>query len=606
MKYRKVLSILVLATVLSLLALAIPASPVQAQAITLSPTSGTAGSTVTVNGTGFTAYAAQTVYILFNYTYIVSASVDSAGAFSQTFVVPSGYTTTTSIAVTVQHTTTTYDTTKQITAASFSVIVRRITISPSSRSVGEQTTVSGNGFAASSSMTFYLDNAAVSAATATTTDASGSFTATLTMPAAPRGSHTIKAQDASANYATATVTIVQKITTSPISGAVGDTITINGTGFTATKTVTFYWDNAIVSATTATTTDSGGSFTNSTFTVPSASRGSHTLKAQDSVGYSAVFTFTIAEKITITPTTGAPAATVTVAGSGFRATQTITIKYNNVAISTNPAVIYTDSSGAFNASFSVPAGLAGTYTVLATDGTYTASANFTSVANATVSQTTTAASPGHVGMELTVNGTGFTPNTVVTISYATDPVVLATVTTDSIGAFTVVVTIPPSTSGSHTITVTDNYTTQTLTFVMESAAPPVPVLLLPADTTKAKSKAYFDWEDVTDDSGVTYTLQIASDTNFTNIILQKTGLATSEYQLTDEEKLESTGKDVPYYWRVEAVDGASNASAWTTPLSFYVGFIFSMPSWAPYIFFGIGALAMGLLGFWLGRRTAYY
>ena len=124
--------------------------------------------------------------------------------------------------------------------------------------------------------------------------------------------------------------------------------------------------------------------------------------------------------------------------------------------------------------------------------------------------------------------------------------------------------------------------------------------------SKSKSQVFFDWEDVTDPSGVKYTLQVATDADFTNVILQKPDLTESEYTLTDEEKLESVGEEEPYYWRVRAVDGAFNNSAWTTPASFRVGFIFNIPTWGIYLLFGIGALLLGVLGFWLGRRTAYY
>ena len=80
------------------------------------------------------------------------------------------------------------------------------------------------------------------------------------------------------------------------------------------------------------------------------------------------------------------------------------------------------------------------------DSTYTTSTNFTSTADATLSQTTTEASPGHVGMELTITGTGFKPNATITINYASEPVVLATATTDSNGKVTL--TLGPAASGN--------------------------------------------------------------------------------------------------------------------------------------------------------------
>jgi hypothetical protein len=144
---------------------------------------------------------------------------------------------------------------------------------------------------------------------------------------------------------------------------------------------------------------------------------------------------------------------------------------------------------------------------------------------------------------------------------------------------------------------------------MESEAPPVPTPLVPEMNVKAAALTYFDWEDVEDISGVTYTLQIATDEDFTkdSMVLEKAGLTESEYTITEEEKLPSVKKEARYYWRVRAVDGASNASDWTSAGSFYVGFpLPELKGWLLYTLMGIGGLLLLIFGFWLGRRTAYY
>jgi len=139
------------------------------------------------------------------------------------------------------------------------------------------------------------------------------------------------------------------------------------------------------------------------------------------------------------------------------------------------------------------------------------------------------------------------------------------------------------------------------------AAPPVPMLLLPINDSETEATTFFDWEDVTSLSPpVTYRLQVASDEDFSSIVLEKDGLAGSEYTMTEEEKLAAVKKEVPYYWRVKAVDGAANESEWADPWSFYVGFAFALPGWAMYLLIGIGALLVGFVAFLVGRRTAYY
>jgi hypothetical protein len=591
----KIFRTLALIIILSLLLLVMPATPAVAQTVTLSPTSGTVGTTVNVTGTLFPASTYVYVFFgYFDYIYRAYALVNIYGSFTTSFNVPATATPGTTYVV-VRDGPASTDT--QLAIASFTVTVREITISPSSGQVGSTVAVSGSGFDPSSSVTIYFDTTVVRTVTTTAT---GTFSgATFTVPESYKGTHTVKVSSASGDSPGVSFTTSQKVEITTTSGFVGDTVTISGNGFAADSGITLYFDDVSISTAT-TTTNANGSFTNITFTIPPSSRGSHTIKAQDASANYATTLFTIAGEIAITPTSGTSGTSVTVSGTGFSASTHITIKYNDVPVITSPRTVNTDANGSFTANFDVPGGVAGTYLVAATDLIYGASASFVATVDATISQATSEASPGYIGMELTITGTGFNPNTTVTITYTSEPVVLATVTTDATGAFSVTTTIPPSVGGNHLITVTDGYTTKQFVFVMESQAPSVPALLLPEDDTKVESEASFDWEDVDDPSGVTYTLQIARDADFISIALEKQKLTTSEYVLALTEKLPSTGKAVYYYWRVKAVDGASNESAWSTPSSLYVRFF---PSWAKYTLIGIFALLFALVSFWFGMRV---
>ena len=86
--------------------------------------------------------------------------------------------------------------------------------------------------------------------------------------------------------------------------------------------------------------------------------------------------------------------------------------------------------------------------------------------------------------------------------------------------------------------------------------------------------------------------------------MDKTGLTTSAYTLLDTEKLESTGKDAPYYWKVRAVDAASNPSAWSEASTFTVGFSFEFTGWVVWVIMAVVALVFFILGVWVGRRAA--
>jgi hypothetical protein len=200
-----------------------------------------------------------------------------------------------------------------------------------------------------------------------------------------------------------------------------------------------------------------------------------------------------------------------------------------------------------------------------------------------------------------VNGVGFMAGRTLVITYDGQQVATGIVGSD--GSFSVTFNAPASRRGAHTVSASDGTNSIPLTFVMEATPPPVPGLLKPESGTKAKAQAVFDWAAVTDPSDVTYTLQVATDAEFTKIVLEKKVLTQSEYTLTKDEKLESVSKKTPYYWRVKAIDGASNESAWSSAGSFYVGFTFTQATLL-YIIIGIAAVIFILLAFWLGKRSA--
>jgi len=592
------------AVILALLMLAIPITPALGFTGVIDITSpvtdtGPVGTTVTLSCSGFTASLTYTVY--FDGVSVATGSTGT-GTFTATFAVPTrprgGYD------VTVA---TTSDTSNTETFT----VTPEVTTNVSTANVGDTVTVDGTGFKASDTITIYYDTTNVGTKTV---DSYGTFDDfTFTVPASTEGTHTIKGRDDVGDSPTVNLEIDPKITINPTSGAVGDTITVSGNGFDGGSTVTISFDG--VSQTTA-STDSSGTFPSTTFTVPEASRGSHTVRGQDVGGNYATATFTVSAKITLNPTSGPSGTTVTVTGSGFGASQTITIKYNNVAVTTDPSTVTTNSAGYFTADFTVPVGEAGTYAVAANDtSANTATADFESTTSATISQTTTTTAPGNVGMTLTITGVGFTPETTVTVTYATDPVVLATVLTNPSGNFSATFTIPPSLGGEHVITVSDGTITMTFDFFMEENAPPIPALVLPLVGEKADSETVFDWETVLDASPasnpVTYDLQVATSQTFgvATLIINETGLEESTYTILPEDKLESTGEDEPYYWRVRAVDAASNESVWSEASTFTVGFSLEITGWLMYVIMAAIAVAFFFLGFWLGRRSggaSYY
>jgi hypothetical protein len=388
-------------------------------------------------------------------------------------------------------------------------------------------------------------------------------------------------------------------------GPVGTEVEIKGVGYDAREDITIKYDTTnitddIVSGDEK--TDSSGEFT-CTVVIPESTAGDNNITVEDESNNEGKAVFTVEPALTISPTSGKVGDEVTVSGTGFGKSKDVTITFGNTDVATDET---TSNKGSFEATFNVPSVGPGTYDVTAEDGSNNeASAEFRITTNISISPVTSQTSPGHVGTPVTISGTGFKANSDITITYTSEPVVFH-ITSGADGSFSYTFAVPPSPGGAHTITASDGTSSMQVTFFMESTSPPIPPPLLPLMGDKAKALAYFDWEDVKDDSmPVTYTLQIASDANFTTILLEKTGLTTSEYTLTEAEKLESTKKEAPYYWRLRAVDAAANASGWTTPGTFYVGFAFGFPElkgWVLYALMGAGGLVLFFLGLWVGRR----
>src|SRR5207245_4560429 len=123
----------------------------------------------------------------------------------------------------------------QFTVTTSVSLTPTISLNPTSGPAGTNVTVTGNNFSPNSAIVISYDGASVTTIPAsTTTDLTGSFSATFTVPASTAGSHTVKATDASANSASVQFTVTPSISLTPTTGPTDTVVTIKGTGF-ATK-----------------------------------------------------------------------------------------------------------------------------------------------------------------------------------------------------------------------------------------------------------------------------------------------------------------------------------------------------------------------------------
>jgi hypothetical protein len=389
-------------------------------------------------------------------------------------------------------------------------------------------------------------------------------------------------------------------------GIVGTEVEISGTGLRDEQAITIEYEGTAIPITEGDSqSDDRGSFT-CKIIVPESSAGSHVITAIDESGNTPETEFTVIPTITINPTEQSIGNEVQVSGTGFATRQNMTITINDEEVETIPITLTTDHNGSFEGSFIVPVrGTHGTKTVEASDNSLNeAEAPLAILGGITVSPTTSPTSPGYAGMELIISGAGFSLGATVSLTYSNngEDIPIATVTAEE-GDFQVGFIVPSSAAGNHNITASGDTNTATVVFVMESKSPSTPTPLTPAIAETTGERAHFDWSEGSDDSGISYTLQIAADSDFNAILLNKVGLETSEYTLTAEEELKPDQPDTPYHWRVKAVDGALNESGWTYPRLFYVSSsLTALPTWALCFLGVVVAVLLGILIYWLMRR----
>ncbi len=410
------------------------------------------------------------------------------------------------------------------------------------------------------------------------------------------------------------------ITIDPDEGPVGTEVEISGEEFLDDEDITVTYDDDEVDIESGDDeTDNDGEFT-CTILIPESTADTYTITVTVG-GSEAEAEFTVESEVILDPTSGEAGTDVAVSGTGFGKRRDVDIYFDNEAITYDT----TSSDGSFEVTVTVPELDKGLYDVEAEDddGNLDA-AKFTITVPEPTQPTEPTPTPtptptpsptainvsstsGKAGSDLIITGAGFAAGGTVTIEFGDE--VLDTAVADTSGFFFTVVKVPSAKAGEHTITISDGTNTDELTFTVEGVPPPIPMPLLPQMGVKAETPLTFDWEDVeVDAEPASYALQVATDDDFDEdtIVLEKTSLTKSEYTATEAESIALAGREDVYYWRVRAIDAADNEGEWTGAGEFYVSKPFSFPTWALYTLLGLGALVLFGVGYWMGRRTAYY
>jgi hypothetical protein len=284
-RFNRAFAVLAITVILSLLAVVIlPTPALAAPAITLTPTSGTVGTTVTITGKNFASYVNDQVYIYFGNTEVANTTVPINGEFTLAFAVPDNAAPgTTVVAVKYEG--------NQIAEAEFDVPQPRITLNKGGGFVGTSVTISGEGFLASQEIvcTYTGSNETTIYLGSTTTSSIGEFSLNFEIPESTGKEHKVIATDTAGNKAEASFNVIPSIALEPKAGAIGDPIVATGTGFgqNSRLTIDFGQEQVVTDKTNA-----SGSF-KVNFNAPDMKLQAYTVTISDAEGNSAEASFTI-------------------------------------------------------------------------------------------------------------------------------------------------------------------------------------------------------------------------------------------------------------------------------------------------------------------------
>jgi len=474
-----------------------------------------------------------------------------------------------------------------------------ISITPTTGVSGTAVTVKGTSFSSYSGdlLSVYFDDTEIASSSATVT-ASGVFQTTVKIPEYTKpGTHIISLRGGAGTPLAQSQFLMPstEIVLNKWGGAVGTIVKAFCKGFYAGQKVSVQYYSTADREEVATATASDGGECTVDFTVPVSATGVHEIIATNENGDFAQADFEIVPSLSIDPTNGTVGDKVLVSGSGFISNSEVSVALNGVKVAY--AQVY--EKGNFEAIFNVPAIKSGTYTLEIEDSSRTKRwIDFTIDPRISMSK-----SSGAVDTKLTITGTGFEGGGIIVFKY--DTTEISWTVADESGSFSFTFNVPKSIAGSHFITVSDGFNTKQATFSIESDPPSVPNPLIPKSNTKTEAKVPFDWESVYDPSEpITYDLQISRDDSFFNPILTKTELSQSQYVLTQQESLLPNRRFTHYYWRVRAIDSASNIGDWSDPVSFQVEPTNTLPEWAKYALGAVGFIMVILLIDRIRRGTA--
>ena len=232
-----------------------------------------------VTGINFTPNSAVSITFAGANNVVAKTGANSTGGFVTQFIVPSG--TPQGLYPVVA----TDNSSAKLSAQNILnvVLVAKIVLSTAGKAhvVGGTVYVNGTGFAASRSVTIYFNNLKIGSST---TDGSGNFLTTFSLPSDPFGSYYVNATDGTNNVGKLFALSSHLVISPNTKTTVGSPVAITGSGYSANSQVSFTFGGSAVA--TKVTSKSDGSFSVQ-ITIPNVPKGGYQVVGTDSNGHSA-------------------------------------------------------------------------------------------------------------------------------------------------------------------------------------------------------------------------------------------------------------------------------------------------------------------------------
>ena len=353
--------------------------------IAIDPIAGSAGTTINVAGHGF-GVNEKNVAVTFDGLIVMSGMAASEnGSWSTSFPAPPSARGARAV-----------DASGDITKGT-DIVNKTFTVSPVVKmdpiagGVGTLVTVTATGFTTAEGGVKVLFSGK-EVRSGITSEVNGSWSTSFSVPSSTRGSHIVNVlgnTTASKDVPDMIFTVAPSITVSPVSGAVEDSIKVNGSGFANNETsieVTF--DGKTLERNIL--ADDSGNWTVAT-KAPACGSGPHTVTATGRITPATDITpatFTTEAVLTVVPRSGNVKDELRVTGTGFNAGKDYSISFDGNPVASGSV----NESGTFQAMFKAPGGKSGSLPIVATD-TRGSTASSTFTVETTAPETPNIASP---------------------------------------------------------------------------------------------------------------------------------------------------------------------------------------------------------------------